>query len=99
MKIKSRLFLGFMIIGIFIGMMSLVSIFELQQTGNHLILLSKNIDNLEKSQRLLSHAANIQYYDEVLTQSARNYAFTGNEIWEKNILKQNLFYLKNYLLQ
>lgn len=83
MKIKSRLFLGFMTMGIFIGVMGIISIFELGQTEVYLDSLRYDISNLEKSQKLLSHAANIKYYDEVLTQSARNYAFTGNEVWRE----------------
>lgn len=31
----------------------------------------------------LYRAQLMRYYDEVLAQSARNYAFTGESIWEK----------------
>ncbi|WP_182127810.1 ATP-binding protein [Nitrosopumilus sp. b3] len=63
--------------------MGIISIFQLQETSEHLNLLDDNLDTLKTSERLLLHANKIQYYDEVLTQSARNYAFTGDEIWEK----------------
>ncbi|WP_371504185.1 ATP-binding protein [Nitrosopumilus adriaticus] len=83
MKIKTKLFVGFLLIGCFIGTMGFVSIFQLQETSKHLNLLDDNLENLKKSEKLLLHANKIQYYDEILTQSARNYAFTGDEKWEK----------------
>ena len=83
MRIKTRLFVGFLIIGIFIGGLGIFSIFHLQETFSHLLLLSDNMENLRNSEQLLLHAKNIQYYDEVLTQSARNYAFTGNDTWKE----------------
>ena len=83
MRIKTRLFVGFLIIGIFIGGLGIFSIFHLQETFSHLLLLSDNMENLRNSEQLLLHAKNIQYYDEVLTQSARNYAFTGNDNWKE----------------
>lgn len=83
MKIKTRLFVGFLVIGILMGVMGISSIFHLQETFSHLILLSGNMENLHNSEKLLLHAKTIQYYDEVLTQSARNYAFTGDEKWKE----------------
>lgn len=82
MKIKTRLFIGFLLIGTFIGIMGIISIYQLHETSNHIDLLSDNMKSLKKSEDLLLHAINIKYYDEVLTQSARNYAYTGNEKWE-----------------
>ena len=82
MKIKTRLFMGFLMIGIFIGIVGIISIFQIDNTLNQLILVDKNIKNLNQSQNLLSYAINIKYYDEVLTQSARNYAFTENDKWK-----------------
>jgi len=82
MNIKTRLFLGFLIIGIFIGVIGTISIFQIDNTLNQLIVVDKSIKSLHKSQNLLSYAINIKYYDEVLTQSARNYAFTENEKWK-----------------
>lgn len=40
------------------------------------------INNLTNSAELNSTSQYIQYYDEVLTQSARNYAFTGDAFWK-----------------
>ncbi len=83
MKIKTKLFFGFLLIGCFIGLLGFASIFQLQETSEHLNLLDDNLETLKKSEKLLLHANKIQYYDEILTQSARNYAFTGDEKWEK----------------
>ncbi|QLH05845.1 ATP-binding protein [Nitrosopumilus ureiphilus] len=41
------------------------------------------LTGLSDSSHLLSHAYLIEYYDEVLTQSARNYAFTQNIMWKE----------------
>lgn len=82
MKIKKKLFLGFLLISIFTGIIGVVSIFEFENSVEQLISLDESIKKLNKSQNLLSYAVNIKYYDEVLTQSARNYAFTENEIWK-----------------
>lgn len=96
MKIKKKLFLGFLLISIFIGIIGVISIFEFENNVEQLISLDESIKKLNKSQNLLSYAVNIKYYDEVLTQSARNYAFTENEIWKlryfeiKPLLSQEL---------
>ncbi len=43
----------------------------------------QGIDTISFTSDLDGHAQFIRYYDEVLTQSARNYAFTENKIWEE----------------
>ena len=45
--------------------------------------IPETITDLSDSSHLLSHAHLIKYYDEVLTQSARNYAFTQNVMWSE----------------
>ena len=44
---------------------------------------TESIRSLETASRLRELALLIDYYDEVLTQSARNYAFTQDKKWEK----------------
>jgi len=44
---------------------------------------SESIRDLETASRLRELALLIDYYDEVLTQSARNYAFTHDKKWER----------------
>jgi nitrogen fixation/metabolism regulation signal transduction histidine kinase len=44
--------------------------------------IPQSVDNIADAAKLDSNAQFIRYYDEVLTQSARNYAFTGNVYWK-----------------
>lgn len=81
MKIKTRIFAGFLILGCFIGFMGFITIFQLETALFSLNLVNNKIDELNESNYLLSHATNIKYYDEVLTQSARNYVFTEDDKW------------------
>ena len=91
MKIKTQLFLGFSIFALFIISIGVLTIFELENTLVSLILLDDSITDLQLSEKLLLHAVNIKYYDEVLTQSARNYAFTGDEKWKLRYLENEPF--------
>lgn len=63
---------------------NLTSIYQLQKMDEPLKeKLTKDIQNIKESERLDHLAQLIRYYDEVLTQSARNYAFTGNLKWKE----------------
>jgi hypothetical protein len=44
---------------------------------------TESIRDLETAARLRELALLIDYYDEVLTQSARNYTFTKDKKWER----------------
>lgn len=48
--------------------------------------MPRDLYNLNQSVHLNSLAQVIRYYDEVLTQSARNYAFTGDKAWKERYL-------------
>ncbi len=87
MGIKRRVFTGFLIIGCFIGFVGIIAMIQLENTLFSLNLLDDKIDELNESEDLLSHSMNIRYYDEVLIQSARNYAFTGDEKWRQRYLE------------
>jgi len=80
--LKIRIIIGFFVIGIFVASIGSISILEFENSIQNLNSIESNIKKLNKSQNLLSYAVNIKYYDEVLTQPARNYAFTENEIWK-----------------
>ena len=82
MLLKIRIIIGFFVIGIFVASIGSISILEFENSIQNLNSIESNIKKLNKSQNLLSYAVNIKYYDEVLTQPARNYAFTENEIWK-----------------
>lgn len=48
--------------------------------------IPRQVSELSRSSKLSEKALYIRYYDEVLTQSARNYAFTGNVDWKERYL-------------
>ena len=91
MKIAKKttlLILFFSIIIILLGVVSLVYLHNISSPlENEIPML---ITELSDSSRLLSHAHLIEYYDEVLTQSARNYAFTQNVIWKERYYETEL---------
>lgn len=45
--------------------------------------IPESLSDLNYHIRLNSFVSQMRYYDEVLTQSARNYVFTGNESWRR----------------
>ena len=67
MKIKTHLFVGFLLIGCFYWANRNYFIFRLEETSEHLDLLDNNLEALKKSEKLLPHANKIQYYDGVNT--------------------------------
>ena len=82
MKLHHNLVLSFFIISAFFAVFGAITIFQVNEITQPLsdeIPLSFN--SLVTSTSLDKHAQNIRYYDEVLTQSARNFAFTQNPIW------------------
>jgi len=91
MKIAKKttlLILLFSIIIISLGVISLIYLHNIASPlENEIPVL---IDELSDSSHLLSHAHLIQYYDEVLTQSARNYAFTQNVMWKERYHENEL---------
>ena len=84
MKIVEKTALLVLIFSVIIITLGAISLFYL-----HIISLPleneipKSITELSDSSQLLSYAYLIEYYDEVLTQSARNYAFTQNVMWKE----------------
>ena len=49
--------------------------------------LPEALSRVARDSELDGHAQQIRFYDEVLTQSARNYAFTGDTKWRDRYLK------------
>lgn len=83
MKIKTKLFLGFLsviLIAVAIGVFLIFCLFRVSQVINQ--ELPPVVQDLSKTSYLNNLAQFIHYYDEVLTQSARNYAFTGDIKWK-----------------
>ncbi len=84
MKISQKLALGFLAIVSLVGMVGLVCLYQLDNIADP---MEKNIPEAIRAVSQSSHldglAQFIRYYDEVLTQSARNYAFTQDRKWEQ----------------
>lgn len=84
MKIRTKIFLGNLIIILAAIPIGAFFIFESSSIAN---LVQKEmpgaVKNISNSSYLDSLAQYIKYYDEVLTQSARNYAFTGDKKWKE----------------
>jgi len=87
MKLKTRLILSFIVISGGIGILGAISIFELSEIEKSAQDIPEKIEAIGLSSELDSHAQLIRYYDEVLTQSARNYAFTQDKIWKDRYIK------------
>jgi len=85
MKIAKKLILAFTGITLLIGAVASFLLFiQLDKVSEPLrSSLPKAIEEVVIHSRLDHLAQFIRYYDEVLTQSARNYAFTKSKKWEK----------------
>ncbi len=76
MKISSKVSLGFALL---ILLMVVYGVFTLFLVNN----INTDISNLGAAEDQLSRAKDIQWLDEVLTQSTRNYIFTGDQKWKE----------------
>ena len=84
MKISQKLILtfsGLVALVIFIGMASLFQLDRIAQPLNEDI--PESIKTISRTSSLHGLAQFTRYYDEVLTQSARNYAFTQDKKWQQ----------------
>jgi len=83
MKLLNKLILAFLLVTIPTVIVGIVSLYLLNNVAGPLRKdLPSSIEQLSTTSSLNVLALNIQYYDEVLTQSARNYAFTGDANWK-----------------
>jgi signal transduction histidine kinase len=84
MRISQRLTLGFLAIAMWVAVVGHISLFQINQIADPLSSdIPKSIESISKTSYLVSLAQFIRYYDEVSTQSARNYAFTHDKKWEQ----------------
>jgi len=81
MKFKTKLILSFLVISGITGFLGISSIYQLTIIEKSTQIIPEKIEEINLSSEIDSHAQFIRYYDEVLTQSARNYAFTQEELW------------------
>ncbi|HEO64087.1 MAG TPA: HAMP domain-containing protein, partial [Candidatus Omnitrophica bacterium] len=85
MKIAYRLSLGTFIITAAVAMLGFILLVQIEKASQPLTQdIPNSIKELNRAVNLDGLAHDIIYYDEVLTQAARNYAFTEDENW-KNI--------------
>lgn len=83
MKIRSKMILAFSIIAVTISSLGILLPYELALLENPLKEMPSSIIDVKNTSELDGLAQFIRYYDEVLTQSARNYAFTQDKRWEE----------------
>ena len=84
MKISQKLALGFLAIVSLVAVVGYVCLHQLQKIAEPMEQdIPKAIRAINESSHLDGSAQFIRYYDEVLTQSARNFAFTKDKKWEK----------------
>lgn len=82
-SISRKLILGFVLIIIVIAITGFSSLFQVQKITETLEKdIPVSINHLNKTSYLDTLAHFIEYYDEVLTMSARNYAFTSDIKWK-----------------
>ena len=84
MRIMQKLVLGFLLISLMVGVVGYISLIRLDKVAAPLNKeIPEAIKTVGETSHLDSLAQLIRYYDEVLTQSARNYVFTGEKKWKK----------------
>lgn len=83
MKLMHKIILGFLIVALMVGAVGGISLYQIYKIADP---FDEDISEIIESIKVTSHldglAQFIRYYDEVLTQSARNYAFTRNKKWK-----------------
>src|SRR3989344_9156629 len=84
MKMPTKLIYGFFLISLFVAAIGMLSLYQINKIALPLNKdVPESIDEFTQAEYLDGLAQFIRYYDEVLTQSARNYAFTQNQKWEQ----------------
>ncbi len=84
MRISQRLILGFLAIAMWVAVVGHISLYQLNQISDPLNSnIPESIESIGKTAYLDGLAQLICYYNEVLTQSARNYAFTQDKKWQQ----------------
>ncbi len=83
MTLGSKLILGFLTIAALVAVVSLFAFFELSKVQGPLTReIPKGLAEIEKTSHLDGLAQKIRYLDQVLTESARNYAASGDKKWK-----------------
>ena len=99
MGIVRKFTLGYLLVSLAVGVVGYFSLIQLNKVAKPLKKdIPKSVKAVEATSYLDSLSQLIRYYDEVLTQSARNYAYTEEKKWEeryrsvepklKNVIKE-----------
>jgi signal transduction histidine kinase/CheY-like chemotaxis protein/CHASE3 domain sensor protein len=84
MKIRQRIVSGFILVVLLVAAVGVTCLYQLHRIAEPLRKdIPGKMREISESSRLDGLAQFIRYYDEVLTQSARNYAFTQDKKWEQ----------------
>ncbi len=87
MKLIYKLSLGVVVAAVLVVFLGYALLGQLKKMAQPLYNdIPQSIEMLDKALYLDHLAGNIIYYDEVLTQAARNYAFTGDYKWKQRYL-------------
>ena len=84
MRISQRLIFGFLAIAMWVAVVGHISLYQLNRISEPLNSnIPESVESIGKTAYLDGLAQLIRYYHEVLTQSARNYAFTQDKKWQQ----------------
>lgn len=83
MKLKTKIIYCFLILTAVSGVIGMISLYQLSVLSNSFEELPEHVTKLSSAAVALDHTSQILYYDEVLTQSVRNYALTGDASWKE----------------
>jgi len=84
MKIRQKLILSYIAIAVLPVVTGIAMLIQLNKIVAPLYTdISEAVEEVSRASRLDSLAQFIRYYDEVLTQSVRNYAFTQDKKWKQ----------------
>lgn len=82
-KISTRLTLGFLVMALLLAGVSIFSLKELNKAQEPLTKeIPAGLQEIDRTSHLDGLAQKIRYYDQVLTESAKNYATTGMVKWK-----------------
>ena len=86
---KQKLILGLLLLVPLIAVVGYISLSRLNKVSSPLSRdIAQAMEQIDRASCLHELSCTIRYYDEVLTQSARNYAFTQDKKWELNCKNQ-----------
>ena len=84
MRISTKLSLGFTLVALLLLVMGFIVLNRLQGIAVPLHKdIPQSIEEISKTSHLNKLADLIRFHDEILTQSARNYAFTRDKKWKQ----------------